>query len=148
MTMHTDQQASTPWLLTFAAWLIAATATLSALFLGEIVGLPICSMCWYQRIFMFPLAVILPFGLFPDLDRRLVRAGLALAVIGLLLALYHQGIVSGIVPERIQPCRQGIPCSETVATWFGFITIPLLSIAAFTTLVALLGAALYRSRSS
>ena len=140
-------QASTAWLLTFAAWLIAATATLSALFLGEIVGLPICSMCWYQRIFMFPLAVILPFGLFPDLDRRLVRAGLALAVIGLLLALYHQGIVSGIVPERIQPCRQGIPCSETVATWFGFITIPLLSIAAFTTLVALLGAALYRSRS-
>ncbi|MEW6293276.1 MAG: disulfide bond formation protein B [Pseudomonadota bacterium] len=148
MTMHTDQQASTPWLLTFAAWLIAATATLSALFLGEIVGLPICSMCWYQRIFMFPLAVILPFGLFPDLDRRLIRAGLALAAIGLLLALYHQGIVSGIVPERIQPCRQGIPCSETVATWFGFITIPLLSIAAFTTLVALLGAALYRSRSS
>lgn len=147
MTMHTDQQASTPWLLTFAAWLIAATATLSALFLGEIVGLPICSMCWYQRIFMFPLAVILPFGLFPDLDRRLIRAGLALAAIGLLLALYHQGIVSGIVPERIQPCRQGIPCSETVATWFGFITIPLLSIAAFTTLVALLGAALYRSRS-
>lgn len=148
MTMLTDQQASTPWLLTFAAWLIAATATLSALFLGEIVGLPICSMCWYQRIFMFPLAVILPFGLFPDLDRRLIRAGLALAVIGLLLALYHQGIVSGIVPERIQPCRQGIPCSETVATWFGFITIPLLSIAAFTTIVALLGAALYRSRSS
>ena len=148
MTMHTDQQASTPWLLTFAAWLIAATATLSALFLGEIVGLPICSMCWYQRIFMFPLAVILPFGLFPDLDRRLIRAGLALAAIGLLLALYHQGIVSGIVPERIQPCRQGIPCSETVATWFGFITIPLLSITAFTTLVALLGAALYRSRSA
>ena len=140
-------QPSTAWLLTFAAWLIAATATLSALFLGEIVGLPICSMCWYQRIFMFPLALILPFGLFPDLDQRLVRAGLALAVIGLLLALYHQGIVSGIVPERIQPCRQGIPCSETVATWFGFITIPLLYIAAFTTLVALLGAALYRSRS-
>ena len=147
MNMRTDHPPTTAWLLAFAAWLFAATATLSALFLGEVVGLPICSMCWYQRIFMFPLAVILPFGLFPDLDRRLIRAGLALAVIGLLLALYHQGIVSGIVPERIQPCRQGIPCSETVATWFGFITIPLLSIAAFTTLVALLGAALHRSRS-
>jgi len=146
MNMRTDHPPTTAWLLAFAAWLFAATATLSALFLGEIVGLPICSMCWYQRIFMFPLAVILPFGLFPDLDRRLIRAGLALAVIGLLLALYHQGIVSGIVPARIQPCRQGVPCSETVVTWFGFITIPLLSIAAFTTLVALLGAALYRSR--
>lgn len=146
MNAQTDPKLATAWLLAFAAWLIAATATLSALFLGEIVGVPICSMCWYQRIFMFPLAVILPFGLFPDLDRRLLRAGLALAVAGLLLALYHQGIVSGIVPERIQPCRQGIPCSETVIRWFGFVTIPLLSIAAFTTLVALLGAALYRSR--
>lgn len=136
------------WLLSFAAWLIAATATLSALFLGEIVKVPICSMCWYQRIFMFPLAVILPFGLFPDLDRRLIRAGLALAVPGLLLALYHQGIVLGLIPEAIQPCRQGIPCSETAIRWFGFVTIPLLSIAAFATLVALLGAALRRSRSS
>lgn len=140
--------APTAWLLAFAAWLIAATATLSALFLGEIVKLPICSMCWYQRIFMFPLALILPFGLFPDLDRRLIRAGLALAATGLLLALYHQGIVLGVIPEAIQPCRQGIPCSETVIRWFGFVTIPLLSIAAFATLVALLGAALYRSRKS
>lgn len=140
--------APTAWLLAFAAWLIAATATLSALFLGEIVKLPICSMCWYQRIFMFPLALILPFGLFPDLDRRLIRAGLALAAPGLLLALYHQGIVLGVIPEAIQPCRQGIPCSETVIRWFGFVTIPLLSIAAFATLVALLGAALYRSRKS
>lgn len=148
MNVRTDNLPATAWLLAFAAWLVAAAATLSALFLGEIVGVPICSMCWYQRILMFPLAVILPFGLFPDLDRRLIRAGLALAVPGLLLALYHQGIVLGVIPEAIQPCRQGIPCSETVATWFGFITIPLLSIAAFTTLVALLGAALYRSRSS
>lgn len=147
MNAETNNPPSTAWLLTFVAWLIAATATLSALFLGEFVGVPICSMCWYQRIFMFPLAVILPFALFPDLDRRLVRAGLVLAVPGLLLALYHQGIVAGIVPESVQPCRQGIPCSETVIRWFGFVTIPLLSIAAFATLVVLLNAALYRSRS-
>jgi len=146
MNANTDNPPAA-WLLLLLAWLVAATATLSALFLGEIVGLPICSMCWYQRIAMFPLAVILPFGLFPDLDRRMIRAGLALALLGLLLALYHQGIVAGLVPERIQPCVQGIPCSETVISWFGFITIPLLSIVAFATLVALLGAALYRSRS-
>ncbi len=147
MNARTANVPSTAWLLVFCAWLIAAVATLSALFLGEIVGLPICSMCWYQRIAMFPLAVVLPFALFPDLDRRLIRAALALAVPGLLLALVHQGIVAGIVPERLQPCRQGIPCSETVASWFGFVTIPLLSIAAFATLVVLLGAALQRSRT-
>lgn len=144
MNARTGNPPSAAWLLVFCAWLSAAVATLSALFLGEIVGLPICSMCWYQRIAMFPLAVVLPFALFPDLDRRIIRAALALAVPGLLLALYHQGIVAGLVPERIQPCRQGIPCAETVVTWFGFITIPLLSIAVFATIVALLGAALHR----
>ncbi len=147
MNVRTDTPPSAAWLLIFLAWLVAAVATLSALFLGEIVGLPICSMCWYQRIALFPLAIILPFGLFPNVDQRVILCGLALAVPGLLLALTHQGIVTGIVPERIQPCRQGIPCSETVVSWFGFVTIPLLSIAAFTTLVALLGAALHRSRT-
>lgn len=147
MNARAGQSPAAAWLLAFLAWLVAAAATLSALFLGEVVGVPICSMCWYQRIVMFPLAVILPFGLFPDLDRRLIGAGLALAVPGLLLALYHQGIVLGVIPEAIQPCRQGIPCSETVIRWFGFVTIPWLSLAAFATLVALLGAALHRSRT-
>lgn len=145
MTPPAAAAPSTAWLLLFAAWIVAATATLSALFLGEVVGLPICTLCWYQRIVMFPLAVILPFGLFPDLDVRVIRQGLVLAALGLLLALYHQGIVVGVVPEAIQPCRQGIPCSETVIRWFGVVTIPILSIVAFATLVALLAAAHFRS---
>ena len=48
------------WNLVFAAWLVAAVATLGALFFGEVMQLPPCVLCWYQRIFMFPLALILP----------------------------------------------------------------------------------------
>jgi len=134
-----------PWLALFAAWLVAAVSTLGALFFGEVMGLPTCSLCWYQRICMFPLALILPFGLFP-FDRGVARCGLALAVTGLAIAVYHQLLVAGIVPESAAPCRQGIPCSETVATWFGFLTLPLLSIAAFATLVGLLSLVRVRSR--
>ena len=118
------------WTLVFGAWLIAGASTLGALFFGEIMKLPPCSLCWYQRIFMFPLVFVLPFALFP-LDRNVVRSVVPLAAFGGLLALLHVLIVEGIVPERVAPCRQGVPCSETVIEWLGFVTIPLLSMTAF-----------------
>lgn len=133
------------WRLIFAAWLVAATATLTALFFGEVMGLPPCVLCWWQRIFMFPLAVILPLGLFP-LDRRVVRYALPLAGIGWLFAGFHQLLVAGVIPERIQPCTRGVPCSQTVIEWFGFLTIPLLSVAAFSAILILLTLTLSRSR--
>ncbi|WP_265942737.1 disulfide bond formation protein B [Dechloromonas sp. A34] len=137
-------QDSNAWLLVFAAWVIATTATLAVLFFGEVMNYPICTLCWYQRIFMMPLAVILPLGLFP-FDPRVVRYALPLAVIGSLIAVFHQLLVMGIIPESIKPCTQGVPCSVTVVTWFGFLTIPLLSVLAFLTIAALLLAARYRS---
>ena len=147
--MHMTGQAipaqtdATAWTLVFVAWLVASTATLGALFLGEVMQLPPCVLCWYQRIFMFPLALILPVGLFPY-DRRVVRYGLPLALFGWLVAVFHQLLVSGVIPESIRPCTQGVPCTETVIEWFGFVTIPLLSIAAFSTIIALLLATRFR----
>jgi disulfide bond formation protein DsbB len=136
-----DQRA---WMFVFVAWLLAGVATLSALFFGEVMKLPPCSLCWYQRIFMFPLALILPFALFP-FDRNVVRAVMPLVGIGWLLALLNVLVVQGLVPERVAPCRQGVPCSETVIEWFGFVTIPLLSFVAFGAIAVLLTFALTRS---
>ena len=132
------------WTLIFGAWLIASVSTLGALFFGEVMQLPPCVLCWYQRIFMFPLVVILPLGLFP-FDRNVVRYALPLAVIGFLFAVFHLLLIAGVIPESIKPCTQGVPCSETVIEWFGFVTIPLLSVLAFLTILALLIAAHFRS---
>ncbi len=132
------------WTLVFIAWLIASASTLGALFFGEVMRLPPCSLCWYQRIFMFPMALILPFGLFP-FDRGVVRAALPLAGLGALVAAFHVLLVAGIIPERLEPCKQGVPCSETVIEWFGFVTIPLLSFVAFAAIATLLTFAYYRS---
>ncbi len=137
--------ASSAWLLVFAAWLVAAGSTLGALFFGEVMQFPICRLCWYQRVLMFPLALILPMGLFP-FDPKVVRYALPLALPGLGVAVFHQLLVAGVIPESIQPCTQGIPCSTTVVAWFGFVTIPWLSIAAFASIVALLVAAHRSSR--
>ena len=135
---------TTAWTLIFGAWLVASVSTLAALFFGEVMQLPPCVLCWYQRIFMFPLVLILPIGLFP-FDRNVVRYALPLAVIGCLFAVFHLLLVAGVIPESIKPCTQGVPCSQTVIEWFGFVTIPLLSALAFLTILALLIAARFRS---
>ncbi len=128
----------------FGAWLVAATSTLGALFLSDVMQLPPCSLCWYQRIPMFSLTVVLAVGLFP-FDRNVVRYAVPLAVAGWLLAGFHQLLVAGVIPERLEPCAQGVPCSEITIEWFGFVTIPTLSLSAFTAILVLLAAARARS---
>ena len=135
---------SAAWTLIFGAWLIATVSTLGALFFGEVMQLPPCVLCWYQRICMFPLVLILPVGLFP-LERKVVRYALPLAGIGCLFAVFHVLLIAGVIPESIKPCTQGVPCSEKVIEWFGFVTIPLLAVVAFSAIIALLVLAHFRS---
>lgn len=125
------------WTLVFAAWLVAASATLGALFMSEIMGFAPCVLCWWQRIFMFPLVLILALGLFPY-DRTVLRYALPLASLGLLVAGFHVLLTMGIIPETLAPCREGIPCKTLQVEWFGFVTIPLLSFFAFLVLNLLL----------
>lgn len=129
--------ASAIWQLGFAAWLIATISTLAALFLGEVMGLTPCVLCWYQRICMFPLVFILAAGLFP-FDPRMVRYALPLSSAGWLIAVFHLLLEKGVIAESVTPCTQGVPCSEVQIEWFGFVTIPLLAVAAFTVINALL----------
>lgn len=133
-----------PWSLVFAAWLIAALATLGALFMSEIMGFAPCVLCWYQRIFMFPLVFVLALGLFP-FDPKVVRYALPLAVVGLLVAVFHLLLIAGYIPESMTPCRQGIPCATVQIEWFGFVTIPLLSALAFVAINALLVATYFKT---
>ena len=128
------------WTLLFAAWLVAAISTLAALFASEVMLLIPCELCWWQRIFMFPLAVILPLGLFP-LDPKVVRYALPLALIGWGFALFHWLLVLGVIPESVRPCVKGVPCSEVTLEWFGFLNLPLLSLLAFSAVIALLALA-------
>lgn len=134
------------WTLLLAAWVVATVATLASLFFSEVMDVPVCVLCWYQRIAMYPLVLLLAFGLFP-FDRNLVRPGLALAGVGWLLALYQVLLVAGIIPEDLQPCVQGIPCSETHIALFGFLNIPALSLLTFTLIGILLSLTLRTNKT-
>ena len=138
-----DHSSNTAWTLVFLAWLLATLSTLGALFLGEIMGYTPCQFCWYQRIAMFPLVLVLAAGLFP-FDPKVIRYALPLAFVGWLLAVFQMALVVGLIPESVTPCQKGVPCSELQVVWFGFISIPLLSVLAFSSITALLFSAHFK----
>jgi disulfide bond formation protein DsbB len=129
--------AQTGWNLLFSAWIVVSIATLGSLFFSEVAGVPVCVLCWYQRIAMYPLVVILGIGLFPY-DPGVVRTAGVLAAVGWLISVFHVLLVAGIIPENIQPCVQGVPCSETHISLLGFLNIPALSLLTFTLVGVLL----------
>ena len=128
------------WALVWAAWLLALVSTLGALFFSEVMDLEPCVLCWYQRIAMFPLVLMLGMGLYLQ-DPRSGFYALPLAVLGWLVALYHCLLYGGFIPQGLQPCGEGNSCATQKLELVGFITIPLLSLCAFTLIVGLLLAA-------
>ncbi len=136
--------ASVSWPL-LAAWVISLAATLGALFIGEVMGQAPCNLCWHQRVFMFPLAIILLVACITS-DARIWRYALPLAVIGGLVAFYHTLLQAGLIPEPIVQCGAGPSCSNAGMTLFGWLSIPALSFAAFSAIVVLL--VIVRGRSS
>lgn len=133
------------WTLVFACWLLVTAASLGSLFFSEVMELPPCSLCWMQRIFMFPLVLVLFVGLFP-LDPGVVRYALPLAVGGTGVAFYHTLLQVGIIPETAAPCQQGVSCTDAQFELFGFLSIPMLSLVVFSIVTVIL-MALRRSLS-
>jgi disulfide bond formation protein DsbB len=125
------------WLLLFLVWILAAIGTLASLFFSEIMKLPVCSLCWYQRIAMYPLVVILPIALFP-FDAKVTRYAGVLVLFGWLTALFHVLLVAGYIPKSAHPCEKGIPCSETHIDILGFINMPIMSLFTFSVMGLLL----------
>ena len=120
------------------AWVVSLCASLAVLFIGEVLGQMPCLLCWYQRAFMFPLAIILGLGLWWG-DTRIGRYGVSLSLGGGAIALWHVGLYAGIIPEPIQPCTAtGPSCTGDNQVIVG-IPIPLLSLLAFA-LTAILSA--------
>lgn len=125
------------WAFLVASWMIATSATLGALFVGEVLGREPCSLCWYQRAFMFPLAVILGVASYHG-DGRVGRYALPLVGLGGAVAAYHCLLYMGLISEPLRPCLARVPCSGPNMMIFG-LPLPLLSFGAFATIGGLLG---------
>lgn len=119
------------WPLYFFLWLVSLAATLGSLFFSEVMSYPPCVLCWYQRICMYPLALIFLVKILTNKGGALLYS-LPLTVIGWMIALYHNLLYYKVLPEHATPCRQGVSCTSIHIEWLGFVTIPLLSFLAFS----------------
>ena len=125
----------------YAAWLVAVTATAGSLYFSEVRLFAPCALCWYQRILMYPLAILLGIASYRQ-DRGVVFYVLPLSVLGGAVSLFHY--LEQKVPGFSTPsvCRLGVPCTQEYINWLGFITIPFLALIAFILItIVLIGVA-------
>lgn len=120
----------------YLSWLIATIATMGSLFFSNVLNLPPCSLCWWQRIFMYPLFFIFSIGYIKK-DANCCIYSTPLILGGLGFAIYHNLLYYGIIPKSITACTLGVSCTSKQIEWLGFITIPLLSLVAFSILTGL-----------
>jgi disulfide bond formation protein DsbB len=116
------------------AWIVATVATLGSLYYSEVAGFTPCTLCWYQRIAMYPLAVVLGIAA-RGRDDSVRRYVLPLAAIGAAVSLYH--IQLQRFPEQSTFCAVDAPCTVIEVQEFGFVTIPTMALAGFAAVIAL-----------
>jgi disulfide bond formation protein DsbB len=126
---------------------IALIATAGSLFYSEHAHFIPCRLCWYQRIGMYPLALILLIAARRRDLRGAVLYGAPLAVLGALVAIYHVYIEYHPEAESAS-CKIGAPCSTKWIDEIGYITIPVLALTAFAAILALLAMAWSRTTRS
>lgn len=120
----------------YFAWLVAVVAMSGSLYFSEVRAFVPCSLCWYQRIFMYPLVFILGIASFRQ-DKRIVPYVLPLSIIGGLIAFWH--VLEENIPSLSIPvCNVGVPCTLKYVNYLGFITIPVMSLTAFTLITIIL----------
>lgn len=114
----------------YLAWVVAVVATLGSLYFSEVRHFVPCVLCWYQRILMYPLVLLLGVATYRN-DRGIVGYALPFSLLGVLVSSYHylHQKIPGFGPPGV--CAGGVPCSGQYINWLGFITIPFLALTAF-----------------
>jgi len=113
---------------------IAAVATGGSLFLSEVAGYVPCTLCWYQRIAMYPLVVVVGIAA-ARREREVWRTVLPITAIGSVISVWH--ILIERNPQWAGPCEAGAPCSLMWVEELGFLTLPTMALIAFIAVTVL-----------
>ncbi len=124
-----------PWL----AFMVASTATAGSLYYSEVADFTPCKLCWFQRISMYPLVVVLAVAL-QRKDRLVAAYGVPLCVLGAAVSVYHYQLQ--LFPDQASSvCTLDAPCSASEVWEWGFVSIPLMALSGFVAIATLLLAA-------
>ncbi len=118
----------------YIAFIQSIVAFLGSMYFSNILMYPPCVLCWYQRICMFPLVLILAAGIILK-EKNIHAYVLPLALIGWTISLYHNLLYYKFIPDTLAPCTTGVSCTTKFIEYFGFVTIPLLAFIAFTVII-------------
>lgn len=124
----------------------ALAALLGSLYYSEIAGFVPCTLCWYQRILMYPLTVIIVVGIIQH-DEYLPTYVLPFSIIGVGVSGYHYLIQWGVFAHPTT-CAAGIPCDMRWVNYLGFISIPFMALTAFVLITGAMAATQWASRQS
>ena len=113
------------------AWLINIFSLAGSLYFSNVMMLPPCTLCWFQRICIFPLSIIFAIG-FLKKDQNVLFYAAPLAAIGWMISLYHNLLYYKIIPKAITLCSSGVSCTDKQIEYFSFITIPLMALTSLT----------------
>jgi disulfide bond formation protein DsbB len=122
----------------YLAFGTALTAMLGSLYYSEIAGFIPCTLCWYQRILMYPLTLITLVGLIKQ-DEYLPGYVLPFSIIGMGVSTYHYLTQLGIIAHS-GVCAVGIPCNLRYVNYLGFVTISFLALTAFVMITIFMAA--------
>jgi Disulfide bond formation protein DsbB len=117
------------------AWVVALLATAGSLYFSEVAGFIPCTLCWYQRIAMYPFVVL--FGVALIRRARSVTGAPALAAVGALVAGYHVAL-EWIPSLDTGACALAVPCTYVWFREFGIFSLPTLALTAFLLILTLL----------
>lgn len=124
-------------------WSVALTATIGSLYFSEIRGYEPCELCWYQRILMYPLVIILGVA-YAQKNAKIALTSLIFSVIGGCISAYHYSIQKLSFMQESAPACGRVPCTGEYINYLGFITIPFLALIAFV-LIAISSVLILRS---
>lgn len=126
-------------------WVIATIATLGSLYFSEIMGYLPCTLCWYQRILMYPLVIVLGIATARK-DLKQTIYVLPITILGMGISSYHYAIEKTDWFEGGGKTCGIIPCDVEYINWLGFITIPFLALTAFTLITIILVSVRYAQK--
>lgn len=117
--------------LIYFAWLVNLISFAGSMYFSNVMLLTPCTLCWYQRICIFPLSLLLAVG-FLKKDHNVFWYSIPLVIIGWIISLYHNLLYYKIIPKAISACTSGVSCTDKQIEFLAFITIPLMAITSLT----------------
>ncbi len=121
----------------YIAWAQALIATGGSLFFSEILKYPPCVLCWYQRIAIYPMVILFGVAIHRK-SKDVYYYAMPILSIGFLISIYHNLLYFKIIPENLAPCIAGVSCTTKFIEYFGFVTIPFLSLISFIIMISCL----------